>query len=263
MIGCRRGLEIRDDYKILTIKRIVSVMELRPNRNISESVLHDRRSINFLKNILPDDCVDCSQLQDGGTLPNIDGYLEILDENGIAREKITVQVKHLTYPEKNGKVFYDIPESVYAYAKIHKGELVFFIACDYASRKFYWRNIDMAAIEEFNNKSDRIRTKARYYFKDNEKCGEKNVDATIDHWRQLYKQKMESIKDDKYLADQFASRQRVCFNTISTELHGVRDSHIPRHQVDEIVQWISKDLVRDEGNICLLVGDAGVGNPLC
>ena len=126
-------------------------MELQPNRNISESVLHDRRSINLLKSILPDNCVDCSQLQEGGTLPNIDGYLEILDENGIAREKITVQVKHLTYPEKNGKVFYDIPESVYAYAKIHKGELVFFIACDYASRKFYWRNIDTAAIEEFKN----------------------------------------------------------------------------------------------------------------
>lgn len=234
-------------------------MELRPNRNISESVLHDRRSINFLKSILPDDCIDCSQLQDGGTLPNIDGYLEILDENGIAREKITVQVKHLTYPEKNGKVFYDIPESVYAYAEIHKGELVFFIACDYASRKFYWRNIDTAAIEEFNNKSDRIRTKARYYFKDNEKCGEKNVDATIEFWRQLYKQKMESIKDDKYLADQFASRQKMYFNAVSSELHGVRDSHIPRHQVDEIVQWISKDLVQDEGNICLLVGDAGVG----
>ena len=234
-------------------------MELQPNRNISESVLHDRRSINLLKSILPANCVDCSQLQEGGTLPNIDGYLEILDENGIAREKITVQVKHLTYPEKNGKVFYDIPESVYAYAKIHKGELVFFIACDYASRKFYWRNIDTAAIEEFKNKSDRIRTKARYYFKDNEKCGEKNVDATIDHWRQLYKQKMESIKDDKYLADQFASRQKMCFNAVSSELHGVRDSHISRLQVDEIVQWISKDPVQNEGNICLLVGDAGVG----
>ena len=49
-------------------------MELQPNRNISESVLHDRRSINLLKSILPDNCVDCSQLQEGGTLPNIDGY---------------------------------------------------------------------------------------------------------------------------------------------------------------------------------------------
>lgn len=259
MIGCRRGLEIRDDYKILTIKQIVSVMELRPNRNISESVLHDRRSINFLKNILPDDCVDCSQLQDGGTLPNIDGYLEILDEHGIAQEKIIVQVKHLTYPEENGKVFYDIPMSIYAYAERHKGELVLFIACDYDSRIFYWRNIDTSAIEEFKNKSDRIRTKARYYFKDNEKCGEKDVEATIDHWRQLYKQKMESIKDEKSLADQFASRQKMCFNAVSSELHGVRDSHIPRHQVDEIEQWISKDLVQNEGNICLLVGDAGVG----
>ena len=105
-------------------------MELRPNRNISESVLHDRRSINFLKSILPDDCVDCSQLQDGGTLPNIDGYFEILDKHGIAQEKIIVQVKHLivqvkhlTYPEENGIVFYDIPESVYAYAEIHKEHL--------------------------------------------------------------------------------------------------------------------------------------------
>lgn len=234
-------------------------MELRPNRNISESVLHDRRSINFLKSILPDDCVDCSQLQYGGTLPNIDGYFEILDKHGIAQEKIIVQVKHLTYPEENGKVFYDIPMQIYAYAERHKGELVFFIACDYDSRIFYWRNIDTAAIEEFKNKSDRIRTKARYYFKDNEKCGEKNVEATIELWRQLYKQKMESIKDDKYLADLFASRQKMYFNAVSSELHGVRDSHIPRHQVDEIVQWISKDLVQDEGNICLLVGDAGVG----
>ena len=102
-------------------------MELHPNRNISESVLHDRRSINLLKSILPDNCVDCSQLQEGGTLPNIDGYLEILDENGIAREKITVQVKHLTYPEKNGKMYYDIPMSIYAYAERHKGELVFLL----------------------------------------------------------------------------------------------------------------------------------------
>lgn len=234
-------------------------MELLPNRNISESGLHDRRSISLLRHILPDDCVDCSQLQEGGTLPNIDGYLEILNKDGIALEKITVQVKHLTYPEKNGKVCYDIPKSVYAYAKIHKGELVFFIACDYISEKFYWRNIDTAAIEEFEGKSGHIRTKARYYFKDNEKCDEKNVEATIELWRQLYKQKMESIKDDKYLADQFASRQKMCFNAVSSELHGVIDSHIPRHQVDKIVQWISKDPVQNEGNICLLVGDAGVG----
>ena len=237
----------------------MSVLELLPNINVVKSTKLDSRSILFLKTFLPDSLVDCRQLQEGGTLPNIDGYLDVLCPDGRAREKISVQVKHLTYPEKNGKAYYDIPMSIYAYAERHKGELVLFIACDYDSRIFYWRNIDTSAIEEFRNKSDRIRTKARYYFKDNEKCGEKDVEATIDHWRQLYKRKMESIKDAKYLADQFALRQRICFNAVSSELHGVRDSHIPRHQVDEIVQWISKDLVQDEGNICLLVGDAGVG----
>ena len=237
----------------------MSVLELLPNINVVKSTKLDSRSILFLKTFLPDSLVDCRQLQEGGTLPNIDGYLDVLCPDGRAREKISVQVKHLTYPEKKGKVYYDIPMSIYAYAERHKGELVLFIACDYASRKFYWRNIDTAAIEEFNNKSDRIRTKARYYFKDNEKCGEKNVEATIELWRQLYKQKMESIKDDKYLANQFASRQKMYFNAVSSELHGVIDSHIPRHQVDEIVQWISKDPVQNEGHICLLVGDAGVG----
>lgn len=237
----------------------MSVLELLPNINVVKSTKLDSRSILFLKTFLPDSLVDCRQLQEGGTLPNIDGYLDVLCSDGRAREKISVQVKHLTYPEKNGKVYYDIPMSIYAYAERHRGELVLFIACDYDSRIFYWRNIDTSAIEEFRNKSDRIRTKARYYFKDNEKCGEKNVEATIELWRQLYKQKMESIKDDKCLANRFASRQKMYFNAVSSELHGVRDSHIPRHQVDEIVQWISKGLVQDEENICLLVGDAGVG----
>ena len=237
----------------------MSVLELLPNINVVKSTKLDSRSILFLKTFLPDSLVDCRQLQEGGTLPNIDGYLDVLCPDGRAREKISVQVKHLTYPEKKGKVYYDIPMSIYAYAERHKGELVLFIACDYDSRIFYWRNIDTTAIEEFKNKSDRIRTKARYYFKDNEKCGEKNVEATIELWRQLYKQKMESIKDDKYLANQFASRQKMYFSAVSSELHGVIDSHIPRHQVDEIVQWISKDPVQNEGHICLLVGDAGVG----
>ena len=234
----------------------MSINELLPNINVAESAKHDRRSIWFLEGILTDELVDCSQLQAGGTLSNIDGYLEILDENGRAREKITVQVKHLTYSERNGKVFYDIPQSIYAYAERHKGELVFFIACDYAARKFYWRNIDTAAVEEFKNKSDHIQTKSRYYFQEREKCSEDNIRETIELWRRLYNQKMESIKDEKYLADQFASRQRMCFNAVSSELHGVKDSHIPRHQVDEIVQWIDMET---EKNICLLAGDAGVG----
>ena len=142
----------------------MSVLELLQNINVVKSTKLDSRSILLLKTIHPDSLVDCRQLQEGGTLPIFDGYLDVLCPDGRAREKISVQVKHLTYPEKKGKVYYDIPMSIYAYAERHKGELVLFIACDYDSRIFYWRNIDTTAIEEFKNKSDRIRTKARYNF---------------------------------------------------------------------------------------------------
>ena len=237
----------------------MSDRELIPNVNVTESSKLDSRSIRFLKDIFPDDLVDCSQLQEGGTLPNIDGYLDILCPDGTAREKVVVQVKHLTYPEKNGDVYYDIPQSIYAYAERHKGELVLFIACDYEHKKIYWRNISETSIEEFRNKSDHIQNTARYHFLDSEKCSENNVKETIELWRELYKKKMDSIKDDRKLADQFASKQRMCFNLISSELHGVKDSHIYRYQVDEVMQWITKDISRNEKSICLLAGDAGVG----
>lgn len=71
--------------------------EFVPNKNATESSKLDQRSIRFIKTLLPDDDVDCSQLHEGGTLPNIDGYLDFLCKDGTANERIFVQVKHLTY----------------------------------------------------------------------------------------------------------------------------------------------------------------------
>ena len=56
----------------------MSVLELLPNINVVKSTKLDSRSILFLKTFLPDSLVDCRQLQEGGTLPNIDGYLDVL-----------------------------------------------------------------------------------------------------------------------------------------------------------------------------------------
>jgi len=233
--------------------------ELVPNLNLTEAAKLDSRSIRLLKTMLPDNMVDCRQLQEGGTLPNIDGYLDLLCNDGTAREKVVVQVKHLTYPEINGNVYYSIPQSIYAYAERHKGELVIFIACDDKNRKFYWRNINSAAIEEFKNKSNHIQSSARYHFLDSEKCSADSVADTIQCWRKLYHQKEDSIRDEKQQADNFAALQKSYFNTISTELHGISNSHIVRHQVSEINKWIDNDTEGQDKHICLLVGDAGVG----
>ncbi len=230
-----------------------------PNQSISDASLLDRRSIQLLKSILPDTLIDGSQLQEGGTLANIDGYLDILSPDRYAVGKVFVQVKHLTFPEKDGVVFYDIPKSIYAYADLHKGEVVLFIACDERSRKFYWRNIDSVAIKEFLSGSATVRNTARYYFLQSEKCSESNVEETIASWKKLYDRKMETIKDERDLAESFATCQRKCFNSISTRLHGLADFHIERSQVKDIFQWIHNNTGADEKRICLLVGDAGVG----
>ena len=234
-------------------------MELKPNLSVTDASIVDGRCILFLKTLLPDNLVDCRQLQEGGTMLTIDGYIDFICPDGTAREKIVVQIKHLTYPEKDGDVYYDIPQSIYAYAERHKGEIVVFIVCDYDNKRFYWRYINEASIEEFKKKSGYIQQTARYHFHDWEKCSASNVTETIGIWRELYNKKMESIRDERFWVEQFASRQKLCFNSVSSELHGVRNSHIVRHQVEEIQQWINIDHSDISKNICLLVGDAGVG----
>ena len=71
------------------------------------------------------------------------------------------------------------------------------------------------------------------------------------------KRKWTPLRMTENWRDQFASKQRMCFNLISSELHGVKDSYINRYQVDEVMQWITKDISRNEKSICLLAGDAG------
>lgn len=230
-----------------------------PNKNATESSKLDKRSIRFIKDLLPDDDVDCSQLEEAGTLPNIDGYLDFLCKDGTANERIIVQIKHLTYPAVDGHAYYDIPKSIYAYSDRHKGEVVIFIACDYENGFFYWKYIDNKSIEEFKSRSERIQDTVRYHFKAEEACSKENVKDTITVWKRLYKERMDAIKNEKQMAESFASVQRIAFNSTPSELHGLKDSHIPRPESEALYNWILEDLPKGSRNICLLVGDAGTG----
>lgn len=238
---------------------IMNTMELKPNKSIYPSTLFDRKSINFLKNLFPCELVDCEQLQIGGTVPNIDGYLDLFCSDGTAYERVFVQVKHLTHPAINGDAFYDIPQSIYAYAHRRKGEVVIFIACDYENEIFYWKVIDEIAIDEFINHSDHIQETVRYYFKENEYCNKTNVLDVIQAWRELYHRRMDSITDDRALAERFAKTHKTAFNRICTDIHGISESHIERSEVNKLLNWIQSELPNDQHNICLLTGNAGVG----
>lgn len=230
-----------------------------PQKSATESTILDSGSILFIKTLLLGKKVDCRLLQEGGTIPNIDGSLELLDDNGAIIGRITVQVKHLTHPANSGGAFYDIPKSIYAYASQLKGEVVIFIACDQDNGVFYWKYIDNQAIKDFVNHSDHIQSTVRYHFKQEESCTKDNVIDTVAAWNKLYEERMRSIKDEKQVAESFASTQRIAFNSIPTELNGLKNSHIRRQELDLMLKWAFTDLPSGKKSLCLLVGDAGVG----
>ena len=62
--------------------------------------------------------------------PNIDGTINILDNNGEEIANVKVQLK--SYPQNNrGLNKYSIPSYILGYAERMRGEIVIFIAADY------------------------------------------------------------------------------------------------------------------------------------
>lgn len=233
-------------------------MNLVPSKTQYLSKTLDEDSIALVRDIFRRTSVDCAQLQTGGSLPDIDGYLDLCDDEGRAKGKITVQVKHLTY-KASQSVTYDIPISVFGYAKVHKGEVVVFIACDTANQKIYWKYIGENEISEVERGCRDGQKTWRVHFGQEDCCHFTNKEKTIEKWKNLYKQKMNSIKDEYSRSEVFAKAQKSAFNLISSEFHGLSGSHIIRQEVSEILDWLDKEDTEKSHKICLLTGKAGVG----
>ena len=131
------------------VERLFNKMaKLTLKKSTSKSDALDEESVHLLRNLFFGKGVK-ERLEIGGTLPMIDGYLELLNSDGIMEAKLTVQVKHLTHSPVDSVAYYDIPNSIFAYAHLNKGEVVIFIACDPNNETFYWRYIDVNSIQEF------------------------------------------------------------------------------------------------------------------
>ena len=233
--------------------------ELAPHKTIFPSRILDSDSVSLVRTIMPSNIVNCSKLEEGGSQADTDGYLDICDENGIARTRITVQIKHLTYAAVGDAAYYDIPVELFGYAGIHKGEVVVFVACDTDNKRFYWKYISLEEVAKIKGSEKELQKTYRYHFSGEDICSSSNVGSVLAIWKCLYENRMSSIRDERQLAESFASLQKKAFNLISTELYGMEASYISRHQVRDINEWISHRSNGDAERVCLLVGDAGVG----
>lgn len=233
--------------------------ELTPHKSIFDSQILDSDSVSLVRTIMPSNIVNSSKLEEGGSQADTDGYLDICDENGFARARITVQIKHLTHAAESGTAFYDIPVELYAYAGIHKGDVVVFIASDTENKRLFWKYISLEDVRKISESEKNLQNTYRHHFSSEEICSSLNVNDVLAVWKGLYEDRMFSIRDERQLAESFASLQKKAFNLISTELYGMEASYISRHQVRDINEWISHRSNGDAERVCLLVGDAGVG----
>lgn len=227
-------------------------------KSSSKSDALDADSIQLLRNFFYKNNVK-ERLELGGNLPMIDGYLELLDSDEVMEAKITVQVKHLTHLPKGPDAFYDIPNSIFAYANLNKGEVVIFVACDTVNEIFYWRYIDSKAIQDFMDIPKESQKTQRYHFERFESCKRENLMQTIEQWKKIFAEKMSSFVDKTLLAENFANNHRSVFSTVHSLFSDLTNSHIKRHEVDELVNWSIAPANENKCNLCILQGNAGVG----
>jgi hypothetical protein len=189
-------------------------------------------------------------------IPNTDGYIELLNEDGIGKGKIIIQIK--AYPRKNrGLAKYSIPSYLLGYAEVYKGEVVLFLSADYDERKVYWKYISSDYIQECAKKG--IQDSYTYYFSNKEIITTTNVTETIKEWQNLYDFKMASIKDVLTDIKEKIESLSIPFRSINENLSDSLHSHFEREELNSLFNWINTPLENGSNNLALLVGNAGTG----
>lgn len=187
---------------------------------------------------------------------NIDGYIQLVDDEKRPVGKLVVQAK--TYKSKyKGKNKADIPAYFVAYAMRMRNEVCLFFSVNANENKIYWKYISDDYIRQFQKEGD---TNCHvYHFSTDEIVSQENVEETIDRWKQLFDEKIASFSQLKKSSEEIISENRSAFETIYTDFHHIKNSFVERKEIDLLFNWVKGDLNKDESNVKLLVGNAGTG----
>ena len=188
--------------------------------------------------------------------PNIDGYIELVDDKDYPVGKLIVQAK--TYKSKyKGKNKAEIPAYFVAYAMRMRNEICIFFSVDADENKIYWKYISDDYIRQFQEEGDNaVHT---YEFCNDEILTSENIATTIGRWKQIFNEKIALLTKQKRSAEDVMSESRSAFYRINSNFHDLRDSFIDRKEIGILYNWVKKELSEKESNVMLLVGNAGVG----
>ena len=156
-------------------------MPFKPNQSYSESDAREQQSIDFINGLLRGTSA-LSELKYGDKGANIDGYIQLLDEERCIDGKLTVQVKTVS-PCNEGKDEFPCPTSLFAYAE-RTTDVVFLMAVDHSQNVVLWKYISRPLINENQHKADQ--DTITLHFDKTEKLTKENVTETIGKWSSLF-----------------------------------------------------------------------------
>lgn len=187
---------------------------------------------------------------------NIDGFIELVDEKERPIGKIIVQAK--SYKAKNkGLDKAPIPAYFVAYANQMRNEVCVFLSVDADANRIYWKYISDEYIRDFRAQGDNA--SHIYHFSDDEVLSQENVNDVIERWKQIFDDKISLLSKRKKSAEEIISENIVAFRLINTDFHHLKNSFVERKEINLLYQWVKGDLAKEEPNVKLLVGNAGMG----
>lgn len=216
----------------------------------------DRRSYLCICNLFCDSRAITDEIKYHDKTSNIDGFIQLIDENDYPIGNILIQAK--TYKSRyNGHNKAEIPAYFVSYAMRARNEVCVFFSVDANENKIYWKYISDDYIRSFQEQGDNA--SHIYQFKDDEIVSIENVNETIDRWKQIFNEKISLLTKEKKTAEEVMSESRSAFDRINTDFHNLKDSFIDRKEIGMLCQWVKDDLSENESCVKLLVGNAGMG----
>lgn len=216
----------------------------------------DRKSYLCICGLFCDSRAITDEIKYHDKTSNIDGFIQLIDENDYPIGNIFIQAK--TYKSKyKGQNKAEIPAYFVAYAMRMRNEVCIFFSVDAYDNKIYWKYISDDYIRQFNNEGDNeIHT---YEFCDDEIVTSENIAATVDHWKQIFNDKIAQLTKEKKSTEEVMTESRSAFQRINTYFHDLKDSFVERKEIDILCKWVNEELQEKESCVKLLVGNAGMG----
>lgn len=174
-------------------------MSFRPNRSLTDNTVKEVTSLHFINDLLIGKVN--LLLSSNDKTPNIDGYIELLDDTQRTCGKIAVQVKTVNVRDQ-GKKLFPCPTSLFGYA-YNTTDIVFLFAVDHANKWLLCKHISSELIKLHSDKSSQ--ETITVHFSDDEVITPSNVEKFLTHLKRLcnYKSQLffnsESILEENKL----------------------------------------------------------------